>query len=589
MNTKQALEAAKGLLTYVGRHLAQKAKDDKTGKEVSTAKLDTFQTTAYDLAWIASEVYAAESLIAYAEKNPGELEKALAEFFTAEVITHFSEKISYRFHEWGVDEAKLRETIWKPEITKDVESVTKPENSIRIAHLIQKSGHGGAYGLDEQHEMFRQTFKKFAEDKVMPLAEKVHRHDLLIPEEIRAGLIELGCFGLSIPQKFGGFQDDAKPDNTGMVVVTEELSRGSLGIAGSLITRPEILSKAILKGGTEEQKNKWLPLLATGEKMAAVAVTEPDFGSDVAGMKVTATRKESNGQKGWVINGVKTWCTFAGYADTLMVLCRTNPDMSLKHRGMSILIAEKPRFEGHAFSYNQESTRPEGPLKGRLDPALPVEGAMTEGNPRGTRAPINDQPDHGGHVEGKAIPTMGYRGMHSYEVAFENYWVPEENLIGGEEGLGKGFYLQMEGFAGGRLQTAARALGVMQAAFESALRYSNERKVFNKPIFDYQITAWKLVRMAALIQAARQATYHACGLMDEHKGQMEASLVKFYSSKISEWVTREALQIHGGYGYAEEYAVSRYFVDARVFSIFEGAEEVLALRVIAPALLKPYL
>ena len=548
MNTSQALSASKDLLAHVGKHLAAKASD---GKDVSTAKLDTFQAVAYDFAWTASEVYAAEQMVAYAQKNSGEIEKALAEFFVAETVAHFSEKVSYRFHEWGVDEKKLRDTIWKTEVTKDVESVLNEANYARIAKLIHDANHGGAYGLDEQHEMFRQTFKKFAEDQVLPMAEKVHRHDLLIPEDIINGLKEMGCFGLSIPQKFGGFQDDEKPDNTGMVVVTEELSRGSLGIAGSLITRPEILSKAILKGGTEEQKAKWLPLLATGEKMASVAVTEPDYGSDVAGMKVSAKRQESKGQKGWVINGVKTWCTFAGYADTLMVLCRTDPDLSKKHRGMSILIAEKPRFDGHEFKY--------------------------------------DQPEHGGHVEGKAIPTIGYRGMHSYEVAFENYWVPEENLIGGDEGLGKGFYLQMEGFAGGRLQTAARALGVMQAAFEVALRYSNERKVFNKPIFDYGMTQWKLVRMAALIQAARQASYHASRLMDEHKGQMEASLVKFYASKISEWVTREALQIHGGYGYAEEYAVSRYFVDARVFSIFEGAEEVLALRVIAPTLLKQYL
>ena len=503
------------------------------------------------MAWIASEVYASEQLLAYAKKNSGDLEKALAELFLAETISHISDKVSFHFQEWGINESQLRETIWKPELTKKVEETLKGENYARIAKLIHSKGTGGTYALDEQHEMFRQTFKKFAEEKVIPLAEKVHRHDLLIPQEVRDGLIELGCFGLSIPQKYGGFQDDAKPDNTGMVVVTEELSRGSLGIAGSLITRPEILSKAILKGGTEEQKAKWLPLLASGEKMAAVAVTEPDFGSDVAGMKVSATRKESKGQKGWIINGVKTWCTFAGYADTLMVLCRTDPDMSKKHKGMSILIAEKPRFEGHEFKY--------------------------------------DQTDHGGHIEGKAIPTIGYRGMHSYEVAFENYWVPEENLIGGEAGLGKGFYLQMEGFAGGRLQTAARALGVMQASFESALRYSNERKVFGKPIFDYQMTQWKIARMAALIQAARQATYHACRLMDEGRGLMEASLVKFYASKISEWVTREALQIHGGYGYAEEYAVSRYFVDARVFSIFEGAEEVLALRVIAPTLLKQYL
>jgi (2S)-methylsuccinyl-CoA dehydrogenase len=555
MNTQAALSAAKTLFEHVGGHLARKALDLSAGKaggkEISTAKLDTFQTTAYDLAWIASEVYAAERILAYAAKHSGELETALAEFFTAEMISHFSEKVSFHFHEWGVDQPKLVETIWKAELTKDIEKVLAHENVARIAQLIKKANGGGTYGLDEQHEMFRETFKRFAEDRVMPLAEKVHRHDLLIPQEIIDGLKELGCFGLSIPQAYGGFQDDAKPDNTGMVVVTEELSRGSLGIAGSLITRPEILSKAILKGGTEQQKRQWLPLLASGERMAAVAATEPDFGSDVAGMKVAARPKESQGKKGWVINGVKTWCTFAGYADSLMVLCRTDPDMSKKHRGMSILIAEKPRFDGHEFKY--------------------------------------DQPEHGGHVEGKAIPTIGYRGMHSYEVAFENYWVPEENLIGGEAGLGQGFYLQMEGFAGGRLQTAARALGVMQAAFEAALRYSDERKVFGKPIFEYGMTQWKLVRMAALIQAARQASYDACRLMDEHKGQMEASLVKFYASKISEWVAREALQIHGGYGYAEEYAVSRYFVDARVFSIFEGAEEVLALKVIAPALLKQFL
>lgn len=548
MEIQKAISAAKDLLDHIGKILAQKAAGEKG---ISTAKLDTFQTTAYDFAWMASEVYAAEQLGAYAKGNSGDLEKALAEFFAAEMISHFSEKVSFHFHEWGVDEPKLRETIWNVELTQDVEKALATENVTRIAKLIKEKNHGGAYGLDEQHEMFRETFKRFAEDQVMPLAEKVHRGDLLIPEEIMKGLMELGCFGLCIPQKFGGFQDDDQADNTGMVVVTEELSRGSLGMAGSLITRPEILSKAILKGGTDEQKQKWLPALATGEKMAAVAVTEPDYGSDVAGMKVTAKPQESNGQKGYVINGVKTWCTFAGYADTLMVLCRTDPDLSKRHRGMSILIAEKPRFDGHEFKF--------------------------------------DQPEHGGHIEGKAIPTIGYRGMHSYEVAFENYWVPEENLIGGEAGLGKGFYLQMEGFAGGRLQTAARANGVMQASFEAALRYSDERKVFGKPIFDYGMTQWKLVRMATLIQASRQATYHACRLMDEHKGQMEASLVKFYASRISEWIAREALQIHGGYGYAEEYAVSRYYVDARVFSIFEGAEEVLALRVIVPALLKQYL
>src|SRR3990167_4468898 len=260
MNLTTTLGAAKKILDTIGRQLAQRAKDDKDGKEISIPKLDTFQIAAYDFAWKASELYAAEALAAYAEKQ-GPLEKNLAQLFTAEVTGNRMDEEFYR----------------------------------KVAGQIREKGHGGNYGLDEQHQMFHETFKRFAEDNVVPVAEKVHRHDLLIPQEIMKGLIDLGCFGLSIPQKFGGFQDDARPDNTSMAVVTEELSRGSLGVAGSLITRPEILSKAILKGGTEEKKIKWLPLLATGEKMAAVAATEPDYGSDVAGMKGAATRKESKG------------------------------------------------------------------------------------------------------------------------------------------------------------------------------------------------------------------------------------------------------------------------------------------------------
>ncbi|MCB1177797.1 MAG: acyl-CoA dehydrogenase, partial [Leptospiraceae bacterium] len=242
-----------------------------------------------------------------------------------------------------------------------------------------------------------------------------------------------------------------------------------------------------------------------------------------------------------------TWCTFAGYANTLLVLCRTESDPSLKHKGLSILLAEKPSTREHSFDYKQEG---------------------------------------GGRIEGKAIDTIGYRGMHSFEVSFEDYFVPDENLIGGEAGRGKGFYLQMEGFAGGRIQTAARANGVMQAAFEAALRYANERQVFKKPIYEYNLTKYKLARMGMIIQASRQYTNVVGKMLDEHKGQMEATLIKFYASKIAEWVAREAMQIHGGMGYAEEYAVSRYFVDARVFSIFEGAEEVMALRVIAKGLLE---
>ncbi len=516
---------------------------DLMWNHLSVPLLDRHQVLSYDACWIQSLLSASRQIVDFAEKNGGELEQKLARFYVADVLQEICGKFSQHISHIGATHEQMTQTIWSGEVMKLIAEHLDPQFYQPLAQLIHDRKSGGDYGLSDDQKMIRDTFKKFAEEKVWPIAEKVHRQDCLIPEEIINGLKELGCFGLSIPQRYGGFQNDTKPDNRGMVIVTEELSRGSLGIAGSLITRPEILSKALLKGGTEEQKQKWLPLLASGEKMCAVAVTEPDYGSDVASMKVAATK--TNG--GWLINGVKTWCTFAGYANTLMVLVRTDPDMSKGHKGLTIMIAEKPSFDGHSFSY--------------------------------------DQPP-GGHIEGKAIGTIGYRGMHSYEVAFKDYFVPDENVIGGEAGLGKGFYLQMEGFAGGRLQTAARALGVMQAAFEKALQYSTERHVFKQPIFHYQLTQYKLVKMAAIIQACRQLTYYSASLMDNQKGMMEASLVKFYASKISEWVTREAMQLHGGYGYAEEYAVSRYFVDARVFSIFEGAEDVLALKVIAKSLVE---
>jgi (2S)-methylsuccinyl-CoA dehydrogenase len=281
--------------------------------------------------------------------------------------------------------------------------------------------------------------------------------------------------------------------------------------------------------------------------MGAVAVTEPDYGSDVAGVVTSATPTEG----GWLINGVKTWCTFAARADVLMLLARTDPDRAKAHRGLSLFLVEKPQAAGHGFSFTQE--------------------AGAGGRPEASA----------GRMEGRAIDTLGYRGMHSYEVAFEDWFVPESNLVGGAEGLGKGFYLQMQGFENGRLQTAARAIGIMQAAYEAAHEYAANRVVFGEPILDYQLTRAKLARMAVLIQAARQFSYDVARLMAKGEGTLEASMIKAYVCRAAEWVTREALQIHGGMGYAEEFAVSRYFVDARVLSIFEGADETLALKVIA--------
>ncbi len=244
-----------------------------------------------------------------------------------------------------------------------------------------------------------------------------------------------------------------------------------------------------------------------------------------------------------MINGVKTWCTFAARADALMLLARTDPDRSKTHRGLSLFIVPKPRGEGHGFQFTQEGS--------------------------------------GGRMEGRPIDTIGYRGMHSYELALEDWWVPAENLIGEDEGVGRGFYLQMEGFENGRLQTAARAVGVMQAAYEAAVEYARNRTVFGSAIVDYQLTRAKLGRMAVLIQAGRQFAYHVATLMAKGRGATEASMVKAFVCKAAEWVTREAMQIHGGFGYAEEYTVSRLYVDARVLSIFEGADETLCLKVIA--------
>ncbi len=524
----------------LNRIIERLAKNVEQNGKLSIPKMDENQYIYYNLAFCVAEKYIADHFIKYAE-NHTELEKNMAAIFLGEAFHRFRTELASRMDEYNVTTEELNE-LFSSELNKEVQYLLSKDLYDRVAYEVLK-GNYGKFATDDFDDI-RSTYRKIAEEIVYPHAEHVHRNDDFVPDEILNVLIENGAFGLSIPEQYGGFLDTF--GNLGMMIVTEELSRGSLGIAGSLITRPEILSKALLKGGTEEQKQKWLPMIASGEKMVAVAVTEPNFGSDVANMKVAADKVDG----GWVINGVKTWCTFAGYADTLLVLARTEKDPSLAHRGLSILLAEKPRSKEHKFHFTKEE-------KG-------IKGVIT----------------------GSAIPTIGYRGMHSFEVSFENWYVPDENLIGGEEGRGKGFYLQMAGFAGGRVQTAARATGVMQAALEAANRYSQERKVFGKEIKEYQLTRWKLARMAILTQASRQYSYEVARMMDEGKGNMEATLVKFYSSKISEWVTREAMQIHGGMGYAEEYPVSRYFVDARVFSIFEGAEEVMALRVCAREILE---
>ena len=499
----------------------------------ATGGPDVQQVLAYDLAHAASAVETARSMLDYGAK--GNAEGLLACAFTADMVHDLITRLIGREKLWGVNPADLAHahdfvaTFRDPEFLASLASTQGPRH------------------LDSDFEMVQDTFRAFSNKEISPRAEHVHRFNEDVPEAIISGLADMGAFGLSIPAEYGGYSEGGDGEYMGNVIATEELSRGSLGIGGSLITRPEILARALMKGGTEEQKMEWLPKLASAEVLAAVAVTEPDFGSDVAGVKTTATPGEApDGRTGWRINGVKTWCTFGARADVLMLLARTGTDRSLGHKGLSLFIVPKPHGDAHGFMFSQ---------------------------------------DEGGKMEGRPIDTIGYRGMHSYEIALDNWFVPAENLIGLEGGLGKGFYYQMAGFENGRLQTAARAVGLMQAAYEAAYDYANNRVVFGKNVAEYQLTQVKLGRMAAIIQASRQFSYEVAKLMAKGEGTMEASMVKAYVCKAAEWVSREAMQIHGGFGYAEEYSVSRLFVDARVLSIFEGADETLCLKVIARQLI----
>jgi (2S)-methylsuccinyl-CoA dehydrogenase len=546
----QATDLLENTRALVDRSLSHIKANAMDGDRISAAKLDTQQLVSYDLSLCWAEITAAGFLLSYARRcyddAPGSAEFAtsLAALFCAEAVNASVARLRSRPAGYGLSDADISEVVNGESAADFLATQLAADNIAAIgAQVLERDGDLGADLLNEHHTMMRDTFRRFSDDVVAPLAEEVHREDLIIPDAILEPLKEMGMFGLSIPETYGGLQEDDKEDTMGMIVVTEELSRGSLGAAGSLITRPEILSRALLKEGSEEQKQHWLPQLAVGEPLCAVAVTEPNYGSDVAGVRLKATAVDG----GWVLNGGKTWCTFGGKAGVLMVLARTDPDMAAAHRGLSMFLVEKPSSDGHAFEVTQEA---------------------------------------GGQLTGRAIATIGYRGMHSYELFFDDFFVPAANMIGGPEGEGRGFYAAMAGFAGGRIQTAARAVGVMRAAFERSISYSKERVVFKQPIAEYQLTQVKLARMAAYLLACRQITYEVADLMDQGSGDMEASGAKIFASKTAEWFTREALQIHGGMGYAEETPVSRYFVDARVLSIFEGAEETLALKVITRSLVE---
>jgi (2S)-methylsuccinyl-CoA dehydrogenase len=500
---------------------------------------DAIQSALYAMALVHADCRAMAALLDDWPARP--LDRDLALLFAAEAAPASLERLEAIAEDIALPRDPLLALRGSPAFS----ALRAAGSGARLDAIGERIARGEASGTVTQGEdaaLAGEAFRRFAAEVVAPLAECIHRDDLTVPEALLAPLREMGVFGLSIPSRYGGSAREAD-DTPLMLAVTEALSQASLAAAGSLITRPEILARALLAGGTEVQKLHWLPRIAAGDPLCAIAITEPDYGSDVAALRLRATPTEG----GWLLDGAKTWCTFAGKAGLMMVVARTDPDMALGHRGLSLLLVEKPSFDGHEFAFAQPG---------------------------------------GGTLTGRAIPTIGYRGMHSFDLSFDRFLVPHANVIGEQGGLGHGFYLTMAGMTGGRIQTAGRALGVMRAALDAAIGYAGDRSVFGAPLAGYQLTRAKLARMAAHFLACRQFAYDVARRLDTGGDSADASLAKLIACRAAEWITREAQQIHGGMGYAEETAVSRYWVDARVLSIFEGAEETLALKVIARRLLE---
>ena len=523
--------------------VSQVAGDCAVGGRLDAGRLDAQQVVCHELALASADLLAAETVVA--EAAGATLRNAsLALAFAVEAVLAVIARLETLAFETGSGLDALRSLSASADLALLRRTVGSACALAALGQAVASDdAEIGPVALDEATTLARDAFRRFAAEVVAPQAEAIHRQNLTVPESLLQPMREMGVFGLAIPEAYGGHAPEGADAALTMIAVTEALSEASLAAAGSLITRPEILARALLAGGTDAQKQHWLPRLAAGDPLCAIAITEPDFGSDVASLVLRGSPVAG----GWRLNGAKTWCTFAGKAGVLMVVTRTAPDRSLGHRGLSLLLVEKPSFDGHEFDMLQAG---------------------------------------GGRLRGRAIPTIGYRGMHSFDLAFEDFFVPDSHVIGGTAGLGQGFYYTMAGMVGGRLQTAGRAAGVMRAALSAAVRHAQDRKVFNAPLISYPLTQVKIARMAARLAACRQLAYAVGRRLDAPAGRIEASLVKLLACRSAEWVTREALQIHGGMGYAEETAVSRYFVDARVLSIFEGAEETLALKVVARGLLE---
>lgn len=524
------------------RQHARKLTDDGKG-------IDDHQVHCERVSYLTTELRAARALADYAHAANADgsgdpLASEMAAIFAAETAARIRAQVATHLEEFGFKEAFVDDTLDAPDVRARIRAGAAESRVRAVGRAVIAAG-GANHGWlpSEMERLSRESVREFARTEVEPIAQRIHMEDELVPDELIGKMAELGYFGMSVPEEYGG----GGMGNVVMILTTEELSAASLAAAGSLITRPEILTKALLKGGTEAQKSTWLPRVASGELMVAISVTEPDTGSDVASVKCRAEETTVGGRRGWRIDGAKAWCTFAGRANVIALLARTDSDPGKGARGLSLFVVEKDPFPGHEFEMRQPG---------------------------------------GGVLRGKADRTPGYRGMHSFTLGLEGYFVPAENLVGEESGRGRGFYLQMEGFAAGRLQTGGRATGVAQAALEKTAVYVTERKQFGRPLADFQLTQWKLGRMATEIGAARQLTYAAARAMDrEHSATLEAAMAKLFASDVAQRVTQEGQLLHGGWGFAEEFPICRYVVDSLVLPIFEGVKPILELKVIARALL----
>jgi (2S)-methylsuccinyl-CoA dehydrogenase len=511
---------------------------------VSSTLVEQNQTAAHGLAWLATYAEALRQMQKWAkelstESKFGEVEALIHQIAFGEYLLQICGGIQMnqgevlRLQDMGLGQDDMR-AMMLPEVQILTQSGNTQAARVRLVALMQERSAEiivGASGLDDELEMIREQFRRYAVEKVEPFAHDWHLNDDLIPMEIVEDLADMGVFGLTIPEEYGGFG----LSKASMCVVSEELSRGYIGV-GSLGTRSEIAAELIIAGGTEAQKQKWLPQLASAETLPTAVFTEPNTGSDLGSLRTRAVKNE-NGD--YTITGNKTWITHATRTQVMTLLARTDP-ATTDYKGLSMFLAEK--------------------TPGADENPFPTEG-MT-----------------GGEIE-----VLGYRGMKEYELAFDGFEVKSENLLGGIEG--KGFKQLMETFESARIQTAARAVGVAQSALDLSMQYAQDRKQFGKSLIQFPRVANKLAMMAVEIMVARQLTYFSAFEKDEgRRCDVEAGMAKLLGARVAWAAADNGLQIHGGNGFALEYKISRVLCDARILNIFEGAAEIQA-QVIARRLL----